>query len=376
MSTSRFHFKYLDILRFVAAFMVVLGHGFQAWRTHYIEFKSTPEEYQSFIDGNFRILDDFMSNMGLGVEIFFLISGFLITLILIKEKQIYGNISIKNFFIRRALRIWPLYFVLIAIAPFLVEFVSRPQPDYWSNIFFYCNFEKIHSGFNYPFAHFWSIAIEEQFYVIWPFIIAYTPIKYLKYVFATIIAVSITSRCIFLGYHNAESYIYLHTFSRMDTLVIGGWIALAFFNNKIKFAIPKWVSLLSLSIIIYWIFNDHILSVTTITQAIFKKYLFLLLFIPILLWLITEKKETPSTKSFSVFTYLGKISYGLYMIHNIIFLVLIKRVLLNNDLDSWILYTVVYLGVTILLSILSFEYLEKPFLKFKGKFTRIETRKF
>jgi peptidoglycan/LPS O-acetylase OafA/YrhL len=64
------------------------------------------------------------------------------------------------------------------------------------------------------------------------------------------------------------------------------------------------------------------------------------------------------------------------MIHNIIFLVLIKRVLLNNDLDSWILYTVVYLGVTILLSILSFEYLEKPFLKFKGKFTRIETRKF
>ena len=121
MNNDRVHFHNLDIIRFVAAFAVVLGHGFEAWSDYYVKFRQTPEFYTDLFSGDFLYVAQFFQNLGIGVEIFFFISGFLITYILLVEKEKLGRISIPKFLMRRSLRIWPLYFLLLAIGPILTS---------------------------------------------------------------------------------------------------------------------------------------------------------------------------------------------------------------------------------------------------------------
>jgi peptidoglycan/LPS O-acetylase OafA/YrhL len=85
MSNERIYFHNLDIIRFIAAFAVVLGHGFGAWSDYYVKFRQTPEFCTDLFSGSFLYVSQFFTNLGIGVEIFFFISGFLITYILLVE---------------------------------------------------------------------------------------------------------------------------------------------------------------------------------------------------------------------------------------------------------------------------------------------------
>jgi len=114
---KRIYFNNMDIIRFIAAIAVVFGHGFEAWTDYYIKFRHTPEFVENLFSGNFLYVSQFFTNLGIGVEIFFFISGFLITYILLVEKNKFGSISIPKFFVRRSLRIWPLYFLLLCLGP-------------------------------------------------------------------------------------------------------------------------------------------------------------------------------------------------------------------------------------------------------------------
>ena len=377
MSNERIYFHNLDIIRFVAAFAVVLGHGFEAWTDYYVKFRHTPEFFNDLFSGNFLYVSQFFTNLGIGVEIFFFISGFLITYILLVEKEKFGKISIPKFFMRRSLRIWPLYFFLLALGPFLTHWMERGSPNYLSHIFFYSNFEIINSQtWSYPFAHFWSIALEEQFYFIWPFVIAFTPKKFLKFLFGAIILGSIYYRYWIFNTDPTSWNMYLNTLSRMDTIVIGGIIALTYHTKKFSFKVPKtilWiiglVLIILLSIVPYaeWL---------TIWTSLFKKYIYLSLFGTLILAIILKPKPAKISKLNKVFTYLGKISFGIYMYHNILLLIVIKKILLNNTIESWTVFWIVYPACAILLSIISFELLEKRFLKLKERFAVVKTRKF
>jgi peptidoglycan/LPS O-acetylase OafA/YrhL len=310
------------------------------------------------------------------VEIFFFISGFLITYILVAEKAEYGKISIKNFYIRRMLRIWPLYFLLIILGPIFTSWMHIGNPNYLANSLFYSNFEVIHSeSWQYPFSHFWSIAIEEQFYLVWPLVIAFFPLPKLKYVFGVLVTASILSRAWFYEYTDHSWFpIFLNPCSRMDTLVIGGWIALLHREGKFNIRLPRMVPLILLTGFLLSLFFFPNAQWKNLWSALFKKYLYLIPIALLVLNYILNPRFNRQNWMKEKLGYLGKVSYGIYLYHNILVIIVIKKILLNNDIFSWTAFALVYVLCSLLMAIISFELYEKWFLQFKKRFERIRTR--
>ena len=358
----------MDFIRFIAAMLIVLGHGFAVWNSYY-RSPGPPSLIMTYVD-------EFIANAALGVELFFFISGFLITYILLREKEMMGKISIGKFFARRALRIWPLYFLLIAITPMLVTWLDVDTPNYMANIFFVGNFDVIGSErWHFPFAHFWSIAIEEQFYVVWPFVIAFLPKKSLAYVFGALITVSILSRLYVWHFCPNSWNIYLNTICRMDTLVIGGACGLAF-QRGAKFQLKWGLLLVTFGFLIFMLVTSNSKSWQGMYDSMFKKFLYLAPMALLTLHYITRPRLKEESKVKKAFNYLGKSSYGLYMIHNILILIVLKEIMLANDMNDGTIFWLIYLGLTFITVIISFELVEKPFLRLKKYFTVLKTRKF
>src|SRR5437763_8821633 len=147
-----FHLKGLNGLRVIAALVVIGCHTSQRLGYHFLD------EASSY-----------------GVTIFFALSGFLITLLLIKERERTNTISLKNFYIRRTVRIWPLYFLYIGLSLAVMYFVFA-ETYHFSSILPYLVFIPNYTivfGKPVPIIwHFWSLGVEEQFYLFWPFLLS------------------------------------------------------------------------------------------------------------------------------------------------------------------------------------------------------------
>ncbi|MFW5768071.1 MAG: acyltransferase family protein, partial [Bacteroidota bacterium] len=275
-SSDRIYFPYLDVIRFVAAFMIIVYHGYEAWRSWFGEVGFLSAGTYTELTGFGKLVNRFLGNLELGVDIFFLLSGFLITYILLKEKEKHGKINIKNFIIRRTLRIWPLYFLLIAIAPFLVSWLNVAEPNYLANALFVNNFHAIQTGkWTYPFAHFWSICIEEHFYLVWPFIIAFVPRRYLLKLFVSLILVSIAFRMYAsINMEYPWFAIYLHTLSRMDVLIIGSAGALFYARRPFTINLSRFYRYALMIILIAALALEPVVRWDTIFLAGFKKFFY------------------------------------------------------------------------------------------------------
>ena len=354
------YFQHLDLLRFLASFSVLLLHAYEGWKDWFkeIEFPFLNEYFQQLF-----------KNLGIGVDVFFLISGFLITYILLEEKRKYKSINIKNFMIRRAFRIWPLYFFLIIISPLLVYLTNSESPNYLANLFFLGNFDIIFSGkWMYPFSHFWSICIEEHFYLIWPFIIAFVPVKYLLKTFVFLILISISFRCFaYLNFDNFWYHIYLNPLSRMDEIIIGAIGGYFYFSKPIVFKLPKLLRVLFLISLIVILSVESMVLWDGLISASLKKYIYLVLIIPLLLDFNFNPSFKRVLKPNSVFHYLGKVSFGIYMYSNVILLFVIG-LFKYAGLHNITLFFLVNVLVTIVVSVISYEFFEKKFLKLSSKY--------
>lgn len=168
--TNKVHFANLNPLRFIAAFVVIIAHTEQ--------IKSAK--------GLTNVYDIPAINImgSLSVDLFFVLSGFLITSLLFIEKASVFNISIKKFIIRRLLRIWPLYFVIMILGFFIMPlfpvfqigdpFVNVNDHLLSNSILYFLFLPHIQSIAIGPIlycAQSWSIGIEEEFYIVWPFIV-------------------------------------------------------------------------------------------------------------------------------------------------------------------------------------------------------------
>ena len=104
--------------------MIVIYHAYIAWKGWFgLPGVLSTGDYKTFTGLGMHV-DQFLRNLPVGVDIFFFISGYLLTYLLVVEKEKYGKVNIPNFYIRRGLRIWPLYFFLVAVAPFLVNWLG------------------------------------------------------------------------------------------------------------------------------------------------------------------------------------------------------------------------------------------------------------
>ncbi|NJN26103.1 MAG: acyltransferase [Cyclobacteriaceae bacterium] len=318
-------------------------------------------------------------NLGfLGVSFFFVLSGFLISQILLrnKDKIIAKETSIgrviKQFVVRRALRIFPIYYLTIFVFYFLDLSGIR---DKFAWYFFYgSNFYlfKI-MEWDGPLTHFWTLAIEEQFYLFWPLLIMLVPSRHLSKLFLFFLLMPPIFRLV-MGYivqsqQGEVIFVELLTFSCIDSFGIGALLALhrtGGFKINLKwlkiFRNFDWFILLYVFFVLYFpresLINILLLSVfanlfaVTVISKASNGY---------------ENRWIKSILENQILLFLGKISYGIYLYHNIIpyfYSVMINQAkklsielpVLDNDL---LRYTV-YFVILIVVSAISWYVIEKP----------------
>jgi peptidoglycan/LPS O-acetylase OafA/YrhL len=366
---KRIFFPNLDGLRFFCFLSVFFFHSFH---TESGDIKNSPV-YILVKKGLF-------GNGNIGVNFFFVLSGFLITYLLIEEKTNLPNINIRNFWIRRILRIWPLYFFCVffgfVIFPWLKTHFGQ-VPDETANPWYYIsflnNFDLIRNGL--PDASIlgvlWSIAIEEQFYFVWPVLLFILPVKHYPKAFLLIIAASLLFRALY-----PDPLLYEHhTFSCMGDLTIGAlgaWLChKELFLHKIRELKKPAIALIYLLFFICFFFREELF------YSNYYIHVFERLFIAVIMLFIILEQNFSAHSFFKLsqlkrVSRLGVISYGLYCLHFIGILVTItltKKFHINNSVWSVLLLeTAMALTITILISRLSYRYFETPFLRLKEKF--------
>lgn len=326
---------------------------------------------------------------GLGVYFFFVLSGFLITYLLLVEKEKVGRISIKKFYMRRILRIWPLYYFILILGFFILpQFNSFKIPylqlsfeqNFYQNLIFYLLILPNLAFSLFPavpnIGQSWSIGVEEQFYILWPIIISKS--KSILRTLLIIIFILIGIKILVLGlgsyFGNTSWYKPLKQFiamSKFECMCIGGLGAyflyikhkfLHFIYNPITFFLSILISIL----LIYF-------TPEKLQDGIHLVYS--VLFLQIILFVAKKSNSTYFDNKW--FNYLGKISYGLYMYHFMIIpfciYMYIKYCRFNSLLiENLLLYSVIIL-LTILISGISYQLFEQRFIKLKSRYSLIKS---
>ena len=379
--SPRIHFYNLDVLRFIAAFLIVIVHGYNAvlgWTGIPEPLRNNPEVAIHDVKNLNAVglfLHRLIENFSLGVEFFFLISGFLITYLLLTELKSTGKIHIPHFYIRRLLRIWPLYFLILALTPIIVNWTDFNEPHYWWNIFFVNNYIAIKEAMHEPgLAHYWTICVEEHFYLAWPILLFFTPNKKMPVLFASIILLSIVSRWYYFA-TNDNWYIHsqLNTICRIDTMAIGGWFAWLAINKPFQLKISGWIRAMVYVVLIFLICFDDSKQTESYFLVGFKRLVYTSFFCFWLLNYLFNPNAWCNFKKKNVLHYFGKISFGLYMYHNILFPILFKKIIWEYHLDGFWWFWLIYISLVFALSIVSYELIEKPILKWKDRFAVVRT---
>lgn len=371
--SKKIDFENLNGLRFLCFLSVFLFHSFHTT----FEYIENSPVYRF-------VVEDLFGNGNLGVNFFFVLSGFLITYLLIEEKKLNGQIDVKRFWLRRILRIWPLFYLCVIFGFYLFPILKTAfgqSPNETATIYYYLtftnNFEFIKKG--PPDASIlgvlWSIAVEEQFYLIWPIILFAVPIKRCWIVFILIIGGSIVFRWL----HDNHVILDYHTLSCIGDMSMGGlgaWLSIEHNEFKSRIINLKKIEVIAIYLlfVLIFLFRDEALESTPWIKP-FERAVISVTFLAIILEQNYAAKSLFKMSQFKLVSSLGVTSYGLYCLHFVGILItttLTNQSSLNTHLwQVLVMETVCALSITIVISKVSYEYYEKPFLKLKEKFAYI-----
>ena len=382
MSEHKIYFKNLDSIRFFAALIVYIGHGISP-SYQYLPIQNTI--WEQFLN--------VISIGPIGVYMFFVLSGFLITYLLISEYEINKKISLKNFYIRRILRIWPLYFLIIVFAFGIIPFITyltgtyKPAP---SKIIYYLtflsNFDIIrllqnNLGFINPFPQVvtWSVSVEEQFYLFWPLIFVFIPKRFWIHSILLVIAGSLFFR---LLYFNNAQILYMHTIALLIYLGMGALLAyLIKTSHRIKHIFENCSTYTHLLLFIisfcflFWFKALFTFKYGNVVGSIVISLSFALI---ITAQAITKSKSILNLHNISFANRWGKYTYGIYLIHPIVLVFTNMLIPLMPFPTENFIYSfsngIVCFPITLFLSKLSYKYYESRFLLLKERFTSVETK--
>ncbi len=366
---DKVHFPNLDGLRFIGAFLIIVIHI----------------ENLKVVAGKEPMawVKDYLPIGGLDVSLFFVLSGFLITFLLLKEKDKTSTINLKKFYLRRMLKIWPLYYLIgfigLIILPQLYIYSSGNYSGYgnsWYSALLYGLFlPPLMKSMAIGAA--WSVRVEELFYLLWAVILRSTK-KYFNVLIAIVV----------LGFflRNASAFLvhikpilifkianHLCTDYRFGCMAIGGIAAYLHITDRKK--LLSFLYRKDLQYVVYivllalFIFKVHLPGFNFEVYSIFFAFLVLNL---------ATNEQSILCFDYPLMNYLGKISYGLYLYNPImrIFCLAFTEKIYNRPLAGWQMNSVLYFSAiasTILISILSYEFFEKPFLRAKNRFAVIKT---
>lgn len=332
------------------------------------------------------VLNFLFRNGNLGVNVFFVLSGFLITFLLIKEKEFKTTISLKNFYVRRILRIWPLFYLCVFLGFVVfpaIKYRTVPSPfelsDFWSYIFFAGNFNFIKIWPAPPDALnllvLWSVAVEEQFYLTWPIILKYFSKKFYPYVFVTIILLTLIFRSFFI---TSYPVLHFHTLSVIGDMALGGLAAYACstetrFKNFITNIKRSFIIVVYCVTAIMIFFKSYIFSY--ILPLVFERFILGSLFAFVIVEQNFAKRSFFKFSRFRIVSGLGIYTYGLYCLH-FFGILIVEKVVDKFQIPVSTLFpsgisALAALIITIFLSYLSYHLFEKWFLKLKDNFAFI-----
>lgn len=370
----------LNAIRAIAAFVVIISHV---------------ERKMSFF--NLEIIQELTKIGPIGVTLFFALSGFLITYLLLIEKERFIQINVKDFYIRRFLRIWPIYYLVLLFVYLVIPYIF---PEYYLqdkerfsiqsgllNVFFLTNITMVLKYTPLIINVIWSIGIEEQFYLFWPWIIKSK--KYLKGIIFIIVLLPILKVIILFFSFYIEEFKVIYdilNLTRFDTMAIGGLFGVLAYKKSITFKyftlritdftgkkLQFFIYFFTFGILIYLLQYDFLLNVYNFQVLPF-------LFSILLLNLINYENSILKLEN-KILNYLGKISYSLYLLHLIFFYFLypyLKIIFEDYDLSVGLQIFIIYLTSilgSILIASFSFELIEKRFLSYKRFFTHVKSGK-
>lgn len=347
------YIKQLDSVRAIAVILVL----FQHW---------IPDNY----------LIRIFPNGAFGVTIFFVLSGFLITGILLRyrisaEKVNEKLEACKNFFMRRCIRIFPIYY--LALLLLLLSHYALQTPlskhELLSNLTYTTNF-YIYKIKIWPYLtnHFWSLAVEEQFYLFWPLLMIFVNKKFLLPVILLFISIGILTQLLITD----REFGYTPTYTCFDALGFGAFLQwIIMFNPNILGKFLKTVTILAAGITLFLIINSVFKLKIVYPQRTALSV--------ISLWIIAKILCKPQEKGnqFSnildnkILLFLGKISYGIYVFHipcQLILYPYITHFFSKSLNDNIYFYFTINLGLVTLFSYISWKTIEKPLLTLKKYF--------
>ena len=318
--------------------------------------------------------EQWLRNGWMGVDLFFALSGFLIAGLLLDTKA--SKNYFKNFYVRRCLRIWPLYYALLffmfvivrVISPSEYSEVVRTASPWWAFPLFLQNFLlPISTNAAGPLAVTWSLAIEEQFYLVCAPLVRFCSFGSLGRIAIAEICISPAVRY-FLALHHVD--VYTNVFCRLDALMAGTLLALLVRSVNFepsRWCSPAWISFVVAAPLALVAESFGARWITfTFTALASAAFIYLAMFSP-QRWL-----QTLLASRFLIYT--GIISYGLYLLHKIPFGVV--QVLHLDRRYSWLPLPFI-LAASYALAALSWNLLEKPFLSqkrfFQSKGERVVT---
>lgn len=376
---ARVYFPGLDALRFLAALLVVFTH---------IEMLKYMHGFQDAAENQ-----SLMELGRIAVTFFFVLSGFLITYLLLVEKRVAGAVSVKKFYVRRILRVWPLYFLVVFLAFFVFPHVPLFQtaghallPNHAAytlplHVFFLPHVSLLLFP-AVPFAEpLWSIGVEEKFYLIWPVLIKHTrkvlalaagvvvTLFLLKRLAGDMMALSTSPRAqTFWAY--VFTFLSFMRFECMAFGAIGAWLFFARKRAVLDALYSRGAQVATYVLTFYFV-------VTGARRVAADHTLLAIPFTVIILNVATNPRSLLRMEG-RLFTFLGAISYGMYMVHIIAIHLSIKLLVgltgtsFGSARSNLALYAA-SVTLTLVIATLTYLFYERAFLRLKSRFSILRT---
>ncbi|MCO5259106.1 MAG: acyltransferase [Crocinitomicaceae bacterium] len=296
-----------------------------------------------------------------GVLTFFVLSGYLITSILLHEKEKNGRISLKNFYIRRALRLFPpliLFFVLMGIV-YTAGYMSDAVYSVLYGVFYLYNYVPRTIYFS-EMGHLWSLGVEEQFYILWPLILLYVKkLEMVKRIGYVLIAISCVFAFVVAYYALFQNYYPTRWFIPASTsIIVGCLMAILNFtqpDKARKWALSPYTFLL---ILLTYSFTLYVPPIFVSLGFFFRS---IAVGLVLLIIVHSQDKKWVNVLEFKPLAYIGIISYGIYIYQGFFLRT-------GGGSEIWFQKFPLNIILAVALAIVSYEFIEKPILKFKKKF--------
>ena len=369
MNKGSHFFKNLDALRFMAFLGVFILHTLPV----------AEATIHSATAGDY--IHSIFSFYYLGVPFFFSLSSFLITYKLLEEYKQNGKIRLFTFYLKRGLRIWPIYFLLLLVCFVALPLISlllnveQPSlPDIFPFLFFYANFYMIDHGVGFfaPLLVLWSVSIEEQFYILWGLVL-----KFLKKYLVPFIFFLLAGSLIFSYYylylnHQSLRNLKLHSLYAVPDFCIGTLIAIICHRKKGGFNFLAGLPTFTYASVYILLVGMYVIKTFRVTNLdpILTNLIFAVCYGLILFDQSFNNRRIFNAGRFFFLNYLGKISYGLYIYHELAISLMEKLFNFFKPVQPFgktLLQAISTLALTILIAHLSYRYFEKMFLRMKEK---------